>query len=106
MCRFGMAPVRHADGFTRYSGAAGADFAHEAGFDAFMTGSAYAGLLSLAKAAEALPPHAAGVECTTTTAAAASVTGDPAPAVGLQARPVLVRVLPLCLGNCDIATPA
>lgn len=47
--------MRHAEGFTRYGGAAGTEFAHEAGFDAFMTGSAYAGLLCLTQAAEALP---------------------------------------------------
>lgn len=53
--RYKLAPVRHAEGFTRYSGVAGTEYAHEAGFDAFMTGAAYAGLLSLTHAARALP---------------------------------------------------
>lgn len=81
VCRFVLPPVRHADGFTRYSGAAGTEFAHEAGFDAFMTGAAYAGLLSLTQAANALPPKDDAPEATGDAATAAPV---------LQTRPVMV----------------
>ena len=45
--------MAHADGFTRYSGAEGAAYAHEAGFDAFMTGSVFACLLDLKRASDA-----------------------------------------------------
>lgn len=45
-----MPRVEHAQGFTRYSGTEGAAFAHEAGFDAFMTGAVFAAVLELQRA--------------------------------------------------------
>ena len=41
----------------RYGGAAGAQYAHEAGFDAFMTGAAFARLLPIAAASNAAQAH-------------------------------------------------
>jgi hypothetical protein len=46
--------VEHALGFTRYSGAQGAEHAHEAGFDAFMTGACFAKLLPLIATSQAM----------------------------------------------------
>lgn len=43
--------VEHAPGFRRYAGVEGGSYAHEAGYDAFMTGAAFAGLLRLQEAA-------------------------------------------------------
>jgi hypothetical protein len=94
-CRFGLPPVRHADGFTRYSGVSGTEYAHEAGFDAFMTGAAYAGLLSLTKAAEALPPQP---DADGSTASEPPATAD-APA--LMAWPVQV-CFSTCHGNPSV----
>ena len=76
----------------RYSGAAGTEFAHEAGFDAFMTGAAYAGLLCLTQAAEALP---APLEASTSTVGA----GDGTSAVpALKPQPARVWY-PTCHAN-------
>eukprot|EP00892_Ulva_mutabilis_P009389 jgi/Ulvmu1/6822/UM031_0026.1 len=44
--------VEHAEGFTRYAGSEGAASAHEAGFDAFMTGAVFANLLELKRASD------------------------------------------------------
>lgn len=56
--------VAHAEGYERYAGAATEAFAHEAGFDAFMTGAAFAALVRLHEAAlaaaGAAPPPAPG----------------------------------------------
>jgi hypothetical protein len=51
--------VEHAPGYTRYSGVAGAELAHEAGFDAFMTGACFAALLPLSAASDAAQAAAA-----------------------------------------------
>lgn len=53
-CRAAALPrVAHAEGFERYQGTQGAAFAHEAGFDAFMTGAVFATVLELQRAADA-----------------------------------------------------
>jgi hypothetical protein len=54
ICRWRLWPVVHSEGFVRYSGAAGAEFAHEAGFDAYMTGAVFSQLAVLVAANQVL----------------------------------------------------
>ncbi|GLC34625.1 hypothetical protein PLESTB_001241100 [Pleodorina starrii] len=68
----GVPEVRHAPGFGGYAGASAAEKAHEAGFDAFMTGAAFARLLRLMAAKAAL--HSGGSAAAEAAAAAAAAT--------------------------------
>ncbi|GIL72176.1 hypothetical protein Vretimale_341 [Volvox reticuliferus] len=73
----GVPEVRHAPGFTGYVGAS-IEKAHEAGFDAFMTGTAFARLLRLVAARAAMQSGSA-------TADLGSSGGAPATAVDIPA---------------------
>lgn len=52
--------MRHAAGYTRYSGAKAAEYAHEAGFDAYMTGACFTQLLPLVAAQAAMQAASKG----------------------------------------------
>jgi hypothetical protein len=54
VCRWCLRPVEHAEGFVRYKGTEGIEFAHEAGFDAFMTGAVFSQLSVLLAADKVL----------------------------------------------------
>ena len=54
--------VRHAEGFGRYAGVEGAGLAHEAGYDAWMTGAVFGALLRVAQAKGMAAEGPMGVE--------------------------------------------
>ncbi|GBF97539.1 poly(A)-specific ribonuclease, partial [Raphidocelis subcapitata] len=78
--------VVHAAGFDKYRGLAAGTLAHEAGYDAFMTGAAFACLLPLLRAKAAADPSALPAPVAAAAAAAAPLSGPLAPAAGFLGR--------------------
>ncbi|KAK9818287.1 hypothetical protein WJX72_010105 [[Myrmecia] bisecta] len=88
--------VRHADGFERYDSEAPDQFAHEAGYDAYMTGASFACLLRLhqVKKASVADLPAVGADIAAQASPSAAVNSQPDGAVLNGAATIATDVAP------------